>query len=138
MLFPASTIPITGNKTMGISEVAASGIASVAQNIAIRPAIAAILETRGLLGSKSAFHKSVKTIGAKIKPRVLKVTLFFSFMLNLLLTLRRFKDVKTSRLNAPITIVYQFLSTGKQVSESLLYKINLVLHYVFYLKHDSR
>jgi hypothetical protein len=46
-------IPVIGKNIRGIKEVAAKGSASVIHNIAIKTAIAAIVFTCGLVGSKS-------------------------------------------------------------------------------------
>jgi len=46
-------IPVNGKKMIGINDVAASGIASVIQRIAISAAIADIVLICGLAGSKS-------------------------------------------------------------------------------------
>jgi len=56
--------PSSGNKTKGIKEVAARGIASVIHHRAIRDAIAAVYVILGLSGSRSV--KRIKYMKIKI------------------------------------------------------------------------
>jgi hypothetical protein len=52
-------IPVSGKNINGINEVAASGIASVIQSIAIKTAIAAIVFIWGWVGSRSPINRNI-------------------------------------------------------------------------------
>jgi hypothetical protein len=67
-------IPVIGKNIRGIREVAAKGSASVIHNIAIKTAIAAIVFTCGLAGSKSPINsRMINAITPSANPNFLFV-----------------------------------------------------------------